>query len=70
MDNADHLVEFYLAFYYATNRQLAEATQHVKIALYLRAEHPPSLLLLILLLSAQREDEEALQVITKMHFLY
>ncbi|RXG69514.1 Tetratricopeptide repeat protein 7B [Armadillidium vulgare] len=62
IDSADHLVEYYLAFNYAQNRQLVEATQHVKMALYLRAEHPPSLLLLILLLSAQRENEEALQL--------
>ena len=62
LDTGDHLIEFYIALHYAYNRQLVEAIHHVKLALHLRAEHPPSILLLILLLSAQKEYEEALQV--------
>ena len=61
-------MEYYLAFHFAQKRQLAEATQHVKMALYLRAEHPSSLILLILLLSAQKESEEAYQVLTYLDF--
>ncbi|XP_068238843.1 tetratricopeptide repeat protein 7B [Palaemon carinicauda] len=62
LDSSDHLVEFYLALHYAQSRLLVEATHHVKLALYLRSEHPHSLHLLILLLSAQQEYEEALEL--------
>ncbi|XP_064098272.1 tetratricopeptide repeat protein 7B-like isoform X2 [Macrobrachium nipponense] len=62
LDSSDHLVEFYLALHYAQSRLLVEATHHVKLALYLRSEHPHSLHLLILLLSAQKEYEEALEL--------
>ncbi|KAK7066570.1 Tetratricopeptide repeat protein 7B [Halocaridina rubra] len=62
LDSSDHLVEFYLALHYAHSRLLVEATHHVKLALYLRSEHPHSLHLLILLLSAQKEYEEALEL--------
>ncbi|ROT61164.1 Tetratricopeptide repeat protein 7B [Penaeus vannamei] len=78
LDSSDHLVEFYLALHYAQSRHLVEATHHVKLALYLRSEHPHSLHLLILLLSAQKEYEEALELVEaalaeypeNLHLLY
>lgn len=36
---------------------------HVKVALNLRPEHVPSLHLLVLLLSAQKQNQEALQLV-------
>ncbi|XP_071524615.1 tetratricopeptide repeat protein 7B isoform X2 [Panulirus ornatus] len=78
LDSSDHLVEFYIALHYAQSYHLAEATHHVKLALYLRSEHPQSLHLLILLLSAQKEYEEALELVQaalaeypeNLHLLY
>ncbi|KAK3872534.1 hypothetical protein Pcinc_022393 [Petrolisthes cinctipes] len=62
LDSSDHLVEFYLALLYAQNFHLVEAMHHVKLALYLRSDHPHSLHLLILLISAQKDYEEALEL--------
>nr|XP_045622804.1 tetratricopeptide repeat protein 7B-like [Procambarus clarkii] len=78
LDSSDHLVEFYLALHYAHCYLLNEATQHVKLALYLRSAHPHSLHLLILLLSAQKDYEEALELVEaslaeypeNLHLLY
>ncbi|KAK8722292.1 hypothetical protein OTU49_012355 [Cherax quadricarinatus] len=78
LDSSDHLVEFYLALHYAQCYHLNEATQHVKLALYLRSAHPHSLHLLILLLSAEKDYEEALELVEaalaeypeNLHLLY
>lgn len=78
LDSCDHLAEFYLGLHYASIRQMGEAMHHVKLALYLRSDHPHSLHLLILLLSAQKEYEEALELCTaalaeypeNLHLLY
>ncbi|XP_042212941.1 tetratricopeptide repeat protein 7B-like isoform X6 [Homarus americanus] len=78
LDSSDHLIEFYLALHYAQSYHLVEATHHVKLALYLRSEHPQSLHLLILLLSAQKDYEEALELVEaalaeypeNLHLLY
>ncbi|XP_076056869.1 tetratricopeptide repeat domain 7 isoform X2 [Oratosquilla oratoria] len=62
LDPSDHLAEYYLGLHYAQSCQLAEATHHVKMAIYLRSEHSHALHLLILILSAQKEFEEALEL--------
>ncbi len=43
--------------------QIPEALKHVRKALYIRNDHVNSLHLLALLLSAQKQNEEALQLI-------
>ncbi|KAK8402737.1 hypothetical protein O3P69_000821 [Scylla paramamosain] len=62
LDPSDHLVEYYLAFHYAQEYHVVEATHHVKQALFLRSEHLHSLHLLILLLSTKKEYEHALEL--------
>lgn len=62
LDSSDHLAEYYLAFHYAQDYHVVEATHHVKQALFLRSEHLHSLHLLILLLSTKKEYEHALEV--------
>uniref|UniRef100_T1IQL9 Tetratricopeptide repeat protein 7 N-terminal domain-containing protein n=1 Tax=Strigamia maritima TaxID=126957 RepID=T1IQL9_STRMM len=62
-DPNDYLAEFYLAYHFAQTRQIPEAIQHVKIALNLRGEHISSLHLFALLLSAQKQYDEALQLV-------
>lgn len=59
MDPNDHLVYYYLAFYYACLAKVPEATTKVRQALTLNPEHIPSLQLAILLLSAQKKINEA-----------
>lgn len=59
MDPNDHLVYYYLAFYYACLAKVPEATVKVRQALTLNPEHTPSLQLAILLLSAQKKMNEA-----------
>lgn len=59
MDPNDHLVDYYLAFYYACLAKVPEATVKVRHALILNPEHTPSLQLSILLLSAQKKINEA-----------
>ncbi|XP_045133542.1 tetratricopeptide repeat protein 7B-like isoform X2 [Portunus trituberculatus] len=62
LDPSDHLAEYYLAFHYAQEYHVVEATHHVKQALFLRSEHLHSLHLLILLLSTKKEYEHALEL--------
>lgn len=64
LDPNDHLPEYYLGFQYALEFQLQAAVTHVKRALNLQSEHLSSLHLLVLLLSAQKQNEDALQLIT------
>ncbi|XP_046989778.1 tetratricopeptide repeat protein 7B-like [Schistocerca americana] len=64
LDPNDHLPEYYLGFQYALEYQLQLAVTHVKRALNLQSEHLSSLHLLVLLLSAQKQSEDALQLIT------
>lgn len=59
LDPNDHLVYYYLAFYYACLAKVTEATVKVRQALTLNPEHTPSLQLAILLLSAQKKLNEA-----------
>ncbi|KAL4148436.1 hypothetical protein QTP88_002678 [Uroleucon formosanum] len=59
LDPNDHLVYYYLAFYYACLAKVPEATTKVRQALTLYPEHIPSLQLAILLLSAQKKINEA-----------
>lgn len=59
LDSNDHLVYYYLAFYYACLAKVPEATVKVRHALVLNPEHTPSLQLAILLLSAQKKLNEA-----------
>lgn len=59
MDPNDHLIYYYLAFYYACMAKVPEATVKVRQALTLNPEHIPSLQLSILLLSAQKKINEA-----------
>ncbi|XP_050437574.1 tetratricopeptide repeat protein 7B [Adelges cooleyi] len=59
LDSNDHLVHYYLAFYYASIANVSEATVKVRQALTLNPEHTPSLQLAILLLSAQKKMNEA-----------
>ena len=44
------------------NWQIPEALKHVRKALHIRNDHASSLHLLALLLSAQKQNEEALQL--------
>lgn len=59
LDPNDHLIYYYLAFYYASLAKVSEATVKVRQALTLNPEHTPSLQLAILLLSAQKKMNEA-----------
>jgi tetratricopeptide (TPR) repeat protein len=59
LDPNDHLVHYYIAFYYACLAKVPEATIKVRQALSLNPEHTPSLQLAILLLSAQKKINEA-----------
>lgn len=59
MDPNDHLVYYYLAFYYACLAQVPEATIKVRQALALNPEHTSSLQLAVLLFSAQKKINEA-----------
>lgn len=59
LDPNDHLVHYYIAFYYACLAKVPEATIKVRQALTLSPEHIPSLQLAILLLSAQKKINEA-----------
>lgn len=59
MDPNDHLIYYYLAFYYACMAKVPDATVKVRQALTLNSEHIPSLQLSILLLSAQKKINEA-----------
>lgn len=63
LDPNDHLPEFFLALHYAHARQISEAVQHAKMALYLRSAHIHSLHLLVLLLSAQKQNNDAVELI-------
>ncbi|KAJ8670137.1 hypothetical protein QAD02_001396 [Eretmocerus hayati] len=69
-DPNDHLAEYYLAYEYASNRQIAEAISHIKVALSLRAEHIPSLHLFTLLLTAQKQYKEAADLIKSIRLEY
>ncbi|XP_064490082.1 tetratricopeptide repeat protein 7B-like [Ornithodoros turicata] len=60
-----HLPEFHLALHYAEVRQLSSAVSHAKRALDLNPEHIHSLHLLVLLLSAQKQHNEALNLINE-----
>lgn len=62
-DINDHLCEYYLSLQYALINNITEALNHIRIALFLRAEHAPSLHLFALLLTASRRPREALTVI-------
>lgn len=62
-DLNDHLVEYYMAYYFAHNYQIPEALAHIRSALQLRAEHAPSLYLFVLLLTADGKSEEALEAV-------
>lgn len=59
MDSNDHLVYYYLSFYYACLAKVPEAMAKIRQALTLNPEHTPSLQLAILLLSAQKKMTEA-----------
>lgn len=59
LDSNDHLVYYYLSFYYACLAKVPEAMAKVRQALTLNPEHTPSLQLAILLLSAQKKMNEA-----------
>lgn len=63
IDPGDHLAEYHLALCYAHARKIPEAILRIKAALHLRNEHINSLQLLVLLLSAQKQYDEALQLI-------
>lgn len=69
-DPNDHLAEYYLAYEYASKRQINEALMHVKTALSLRYQHIPSLHLFALLLTAQKKYTEALDVINSVLLEY
>lgn len=62
-DPNDHLVEYYLAYFYAHNYQIPEALAHIKTALLLRAEHAASLYLFVLLLTANGKPKESLEAV-------
>lgn len=59
LDSNDHLVYYYLAFYYACLAKVPEATFKIRQALALNPEHTASLQLAILLLSAQKKMNDA-----------
>ncbi|KAK6631736.1 hypothetical protein RUM43_013800 [Polyplax serrata] len=58
-DPNDHLAEYYMALYNACNFEICDAIKHAKNALGFQPEHAPSLQLLVLLLSAQKQYDEA-----------
>ena len=62
LDNQDHFVEFYLAYYYAQSRQIQKASNHVRLALTLNPYHLPTFHLMILLLTSSKEYDEALKL--------
>lgn len=59
----DHLCEYYLALQLAQNGNIIEALNHIHLALALQPEKSSTLHLLALLLSANRQHEQALQVV-------
>ncbi|XP_059483744.1 tetratricopeptide repeat protein 7B [Neocloeon triangulifer] len=63
MGPGDHLIHHYLALVYAHNRRLPEAISNIKQALNLRSDHAPSLNLLCLLLTAQKQYQEAMNLV-------
>lgn len=62
-DPNDHLVEYYLGLHLACSYQVTDATTHARAALSLQPEHAPSLQLLVLLLTAQKQHDEAAQLL-------
>lgn len=63
MEPNDHLCEYYLGLQLAQNGCITEAITHLHTALALQPERSSTLHLLALLLSANRQHEEALQVV-------
>ncbi|XP_065345687.1 tetratricopeptide repeat protein 7B isoform X1 [Cloeon dipterum] len=63
MGPGDHLIHHYLALVYAHNRRLPEAISNIKQALNLRSDHAPSLHLLCLLLTAQKQYQDAMNLV-------
>lgn len=63
VDPNDNLAEYYLGLQLALIGQIGEALHHVQTALDLRPESSSTLHLLALLLSANRQHEEALEVV-------
>lgn len=62
-DPYDHLTEYYLALHLACTQQINEATVHARKALSLQPEHAPSLQLVILLLTAEKQHQEASELL-------
>lgn len=65
LDPNDSLSEYYLGLQFAINNSgnISEAIRHVQMSLDLRSESSTSLHLMVLLLSANRQHEEALQLV-------